>query len=204
MVDTDSEVRAQAAKLAGDHHDTSHYATLIKLLSDEEPRVRFFAAQSLGKLDNPEAAPALLELLRRNADSDPAIRHAASYALSRLHNRAALALAESDESPAVRLDVILAYRLLQDAQISSFLLDRDPYLVREAALAINDAPINDALPALAALRGSGRHSPATPAHKRPPSPRSTARRRRSRRLCRESRRFLRLAGGSAPPVVDLG
>jgi putative heme-binding domain-containing protein len=42
-------------------------------------------------------------------------------------------------------------RRLQSPEVAAFLADSDPYLVREAALAINDAPINAALPALAAM-----------------------------------------------------
>ncbi len=149
------EVRAQAAKLAGDHHLDAHYRTLVTLLEDPAPRVRFFAAQSLGKLGDPDAAPALLELLRRNADADAYIRHAAVYALEKLDNRTALAAAETDASAAVRLGVILAYRRLQEPRIARFLADTDPYLVREAALAINDEPVKAAMPALAALLGQG-------------------------------------------------
>lgn len=151
----DDEVRAQAAKLAGDHQQTALVATLITALDDKSARVRFFAAQSLGKLGNPDSTTSLLELLRRNDNTDPYIRHAASYALFRLDDRATLASAESDNSAAVRLGVILAYRLLNEPRIANFLSDPDPYLVREAALAINDAPVNAALPALAAMLGSG-------------------------------------------------
>jgi quinoprotein glucose dehydrogenase len=56
-----------------------------------------------------------------------------------------------DESPAVRLGVLLALRRTASSEVAKFLNDADPYLVREAALAINDAPINAALPALAAF-----------------------------------------------------
>ena len=59
----------------------------------------------------------------------------------------------TDSSPAVRLGVLLALRRLENPVIAKFLADSDPLIVREAALAINDAPINTALPALAALVG---------------------------------------------------
>ena len=42
---------------------------------------------------------------------------------------------------AVRLGVLLAYRELQNPAIAQFLDDADPYLAREAAEAINDAPV---------------------------------------------------------------
>ncbi|MCF3648276.1 PVC-type heme-binding CxxCH protein [Synoicihabitans lomoniglobus] len=155
LTDNDNEVRAQAAKVAGDLHQSTQYDALIAALRDSSPRVRFFAAQSLGKLDQSAAAPALLDLLRRNNNADLYIRHAATHALVQLDNRAALVAAEKDPSAAVRLGVILAYRHLDEPRIANFLTDADPYLVRETALAINDGPVKAARPALAALLGSG-------------------------------------------------
>jgi quinoprotein glucose dehydrogenase len=66
-------------------------------------------------------------------------------------DRAALTAAISDPSPAVRLGVLLTLRRLGSVEDAQFLTDADPYLVREAALAINDAPIDAGTPALAAF-----------------------------------------------------
>jgi len=148
--DPDAEVRAQAAKGLGDLKSANAYAALVRKLEDPAPRVQFFAAQSLGKLARDEATPALIELLRRNADRDVYVRHAAVHALSRIGKNPALDAAAKDESAAVRLGVLLAYRALQDGAIAQFLDDPDAYIAREAALAINDAPVEDAYPALAA------------------------------------------------------
>ncbi len=148
--DPDAEVRAQAAKGLGDIGHAAAYAALVRKLEDPAPRVQFFAAQSLGKLERDEATPALIELLRDNADRDVYLRHAAVHALARIGKNAALDAAAKDESPAVRLGVLLAYRALKDAAIAQFLDDRDAYIAREAALAINDAPVEGAYAALAA------------------------------------------------------
>jgi quinoprotein glucose dehydrogenase len=155
FTDTDPEIRAQAAKLAGDHQQSATFKQLVSMLGDSSERVQFFAAQSLGKLGDADAAKPILELLRRNNNADAYVRHAATYALSRIGNLKALKAARKDDSAAVRLGVILAYRHLKNADMAFFLDDADPYLVREAALAINDAPINDAMPALAAMLGKG-------------------------------------------------
>ena len=155
FTDTDPEIRAQAAKLAGEHQQAATFDSLVSLLSDSSERVQFFAAESLGKLDNGDAAKPLLELLRRNNNADAYVRHAASYALSRLGNLRALKSARKDDSAAVRLGVILAYRYLRDADVAYFLNDSDPFLVREAALAINDAPIDGAMADLADMLGKG-------------------------------------------------
>ena len=51
----------------------------------------------------------------------------------------------------VRMVFLLAERHRRDSNIAQFLSDADPLLVLEAARAINDLPITNALPALAAL-----------------------------------------------------
>lgn len=163
VTSTDPEVRAQAIKVLGDHGASDQADAFTAALKDGNSRVRFFAAQSLGKLKVAAAAPALLVALRENNDQDEYLRHALVMGLvgalrgheqDAAHNPgdlSVLAKAETDDSRAVRLGVLLAYRRLNRAAAAHFLADADPLIVREAALAINDAPINDALPALAAL-----------------------------------------------------
>ena len=149
--DQDEEVRAQALKTLGDLHQTDQADTFVAALQNPSGRVKFFAAQSLGKLKHAAAAPALLAALRENNDQDEYLRHALVMGLVGGNNLAALTAAISDESRAVRLGVLLALRRLCRVEAAKFLTDSDPMIVREAALAINDAPINDALPALAAM-----------------------------------------------------
>jgi quinoprotein glucose dehydrogenase len=151
ITDQDSEVRAQAAKLLGDHHAVDALAALTAALHDPSARVRFFAAQSLGKLGRAESAEPLLALLRENDDKDNYIRHAAVMGLVGTKNFDALAAAAKSDSRAERLGVLLAWRRLNRPEIAMFLHDTDSFLVREAALAINDAPVAQALPELAAL-----------------------------------------------------
>ncbi len=148
--DPDAEVRAQSAKVLGDHRLASAFDLLIAGLKDSSPRVRYFAAQGLGKLGRTEAAEPLIDLLRANADQDYAIRHAVVMGLVGSHNRDALEKAAGDASRSVRLGVLLAYRRLQREEVARFLSDSDPLLALEAARAINDAPIMAGYPALAA------------------------------------------------------
>jgi quinoprotein glucose dehydrogenase len=150
LADADSEVRAQSAKGLGDIGFTKAQPALVKKLTDAEPRVQFFAAQSLGKLRDPKSTGALLALLRTNDNKDPYLRHAAANALAGIGKNATLDAGVSDPSAAVRLGVVLAYRKLGDANIAWFLKDSDAYVAREAASAINDAPVQAAYPALAA------------------------------------------------------
>ena len=144
-------MRAQAAKLLGENHVTAAADVLVRALRDAAPRVRFFAAQSLGKIGQREGAAPLLALLRENDNKDNYIRHAAVMGLVGCKNFPALARGAKSDSAAERLGVLLAWRRLDRGEIAAFLADPDPFIVREAALAINDAPVNAALPALAGM-----------------------------------------------------
>jgi quinoprotein glucose dehydrogenase len=55
LTDADDEVRAQVVKLTGDIGNVAAAATLVERLTDANLRVRFFAAQSLGKLKHKPA-----------------------------------------------------------------------------------------------------------------------------------------------------
>ena len=91
--DANAEVRAQAAKGLGDVKLAGARGPLEQRLTDSEPRVQFFAAQSLGKLGNAVSAEPLLALLRANDNKDQYLRFAAANALSKLGADAALAKA---------------------------------------------------------------------------------------------------------------
>ena len=149
--DADLEVRAQIARVLGDAKYPAGYDRLIELLKDDSPRVRHLAAIALGKLGHPEAISAVLELLRDNDDQDAVVRHSAVMALSGGHEPHSLLTATKDESPAVRMGVLLALRRLESPEIARFLHDPDPRLVVEAARAIHDVPIEAAMPSLARL-----------------------------------------------------
>jgi quinoprotein glucose dehydrogenase len=150
--DADAEVRAQAAKAVGDSRRQAALGQLITLLKDDSRRVRFFAAQSLGKLGDPQAIEPLLAMLAENADKDPVLRHGGVMGLvGASGSAAALTQHVLHGSPAERLGILLALRRLHSGEVASFLNDTEPKLVLEAARAIHDLPLPEAMPALAAL-----------------------------------------------------
>ncbi|MBX6314046.1 MAG: HEAT repeat domain-containing protein [Isosphaeraceae bacterium] len=160
LSDPDPEVRAQSATILADSNGSFAGAILARL-GDESPRVRLAAALALGRLGarsglGPQVGPkevlaAAARLLRENDDRDPYLRHAGVMALAGLKDAAALRAAADDDSAAVRMGVLLAWRRWESPEVARFLGDRDPRLVLEAARAINDVPIDGAMSKLAAL-----------------------------------------------------
>ena len=170
--DVEAEIRAQATKALGDLPASIDYrrvrvtdssvefdSMFQPLLKDSSPRVRFFAALALGhhgkELNTatgillPNASPSLIELLRDNNDADAYIRHAAVMGLAGIGDVAVLTRAATDPSAAVRIGALLALRRLGKTEAATFLNDSDPKVATEAGLAIYEAPIEAAMPALA-------------------------------------------------------
>ena len=148
--DADPEIRAQVARVLGDHQDP-RACLLIKQLSDPNLRARYFAIVAVSTLGTPTYLPMILQDIRDNADKDVYIRHAGVMALTRINDWSTIESAAKDPSRSVRLAALLAMRRLGKPEIAQFLHDPDPQLVLEAARAINDLPIVEALPRLASL-----------------------------------------------------
>lgn len=146
-----AEMRAHAARLAGDLRVDTAGDQLVALLKDPSPRVRFFAAQSLGKLRRNDAAPAIFALLDENADRDAYIRHACVMALVAFNDVNLVTRLFREESRALRMAAALALRRMGRPEISPLLYDEEPAIVLEAARAIHDVPIERAMPQLATL-----------------------------------------------------
>ena len=151
--DPDFQIRAQAAKAAGDLRLAGAAETLESLLRDPEARVRFQAALALGKVSPPASAvPALARMLEENANQDPFLRHAAVLGLVGVGDDGAIGALKSSSSPAVRLGAVVALRRLRSSRVQAFLADADPGVRREAVRAIHDdESIPSALDAIAVL-----------------------------------------------------
>lgn len=162
--DPDAEIRAQTAKMMGEGRVVSATAKLLHLLTDPSARVQFFAATALGKIGDASVVPAIEEMISANGSSDKHLRYAGIRALELMADTDALLAAKENTSTDVRLASVVALRRLKHPAVAQFLEDPDPLVVVEAARAINDVPINDALPELAALIGDTRLSAAMALH----------------------------------------
>ena len=159
LTDNDPEIVAQAAKVLGDVKYAKVGKSLIPLLHNENARVRFFAAQALGRIKHEEAIQPLLDLIILNNDEDVYLRHAAVLALSRIGKVEPIALLENNPNRSLRIAAVLILRRMRDERVAAFLQDKDEYIVTEAARAINDDwSIEEALPSLAKTLAEDRFS----------------------------------------------
>lgn len=145
----DPHHREAAAMSLGDHGGAFVAERLIERLADESPRVRLQSALALGRLRAEEAVPALLALLRANADLDTFLRHGAVMGLVGCADAATLGALSAHEHRSVRLGAVLALRRLGAKEIEPFLDDPDFQVASEAARAVYDVRIESAFPALA-------------------------------------------------------
>ncbi|MEX2436064.1 MAG: HEAT repeat domain-containing protein, partial [Balneolaceae bacterium] len=136
--DSDSEIRAQAAKMLGDVRYQPAGDLLIPLLEDENARVQFFATEALGRLSWQPAISAIVEMLEANNDEDVYLRHGGAIALERIGDADAITALADHPSKAVRIAAVVALKRLQGPGVVRFLDDEDEFIVTNAARAIND------------------------------------------------------------------
>ncbi len=150
--DGDDEIVAQAARWVGDVRYASGGEALIPLLKSDSPRVRFFAAEALGRIEHSGAEQQIIKMLDENDDNDLYLRHAGSLALARIGNSDALIDLKHSDSKSLKTAAVVALRRMKHPGVAEFLSDPDEYIVAETARAINDDfSIAEALPALANL-----------------------------------------------------
>jgi quinoprotein glucose dehydrogenase len=151
LKDTDNEVVTQAIKMLGDAKITSVATQILPLLKNQNPRVKFYAAEALGRVAYKEAVAPLVEMLAANDDQDLYLRHSAVVALSKIGEVEPMVALAKNPSKALRTAAVLVLRRMKNENVALFLNDADEYIVTEAARAINDdLSIIAALPALAA------------------------------------------------------
>ena len=166
----DPETRAQAASAIGDAQNqfirppdvrkrdtlrpsvtymTADGLPLASLLFDESPRVRYFAAISIGKLT---ILSFYSPLLKANNNRDPYLRHAGIFALQHIvTDPGTLAGLDRHPSPAVRLAATVALRRMHDPAAATFINDADAQVADEAIRAVTDLSLDEVRVSLAFL-----------------------------------------------------
>lgn len=164
LQDPDAEIRCQVLRTLGEISQPQIPVQAAPMLTDDSPRVRFFAAMLVAKHQLIGNYGDICDMLEENANRDPYLRHAGVFALQHLANgdpRLLVGLVDHS-SAAVRLAAVIALRRLHQPAIANFLDDPDPQVADEAIRAIGDNDMVAQRPKLAALLdnlGSRKWSP---------------------------------------------
>ncbi len=148
----DAEVRAQTIRVLEEAPLKGEELPLGKLILDPSPRVRSFAAIAAGRLGAARFLPEVLTMLRENADKDPVLRHAGSYAIDLIcQTPASFDAVAKDDNASVRLAAVIALRRRLDPSAARFVNDASTLVADEAIRAVHDLALEPGRPAVAAL-----------------------------------------------------
>lgn len=147
LQDSDLAVQSQFLKTTEDVGYVLDETELSKLIQSTNMRVRFFAISNIPHLKSSAWIGKLLNLFKN--EKDPSLRQIIIQSLVRLNNPEEILKYSNHASQDLRLGVVLALRLLKDRHLSDFLDDPELLVSTEAARAIYDQNISEALPALA-------------------------------------------------------
>ncbi len=152
LKDKDAEIRAQALRGIADAKTQPQQLPLGPLLADALPRVRYFAAMTVGKRKLIGYYSDICDLITENNNRDLHLRHAGIFALQNIASKPAILTSlVASESPALRLAAVVALRRLKNPSISLFLRDPDPKVADEAIRAICDQDLVAQRPMVATL-----------------------------------------------------
>jgi quinoprotein glucose dehydrogenase len=152
LAHADAEVRAQAVKALEEAPLEGNELPLGKLILDPSLRVRAFAAIAAARLGADKFVPEVLAMLKENADADPVLRHAGSFAIDHLCKSAeSFDAVAKDDNASVRLAAVIALRRRLDASAARFVNDKSTVVADEAIRAVHDLGLEAGRPAVAAL-----------------------------------------------------
>ncbi len=152
LAHADAEVRAQAVRALEESPLKGNDLPLGKLILDPSLRVRSFAAIAAARLGADKHLPEILAMLKENADADPIIRHAGSFAIDHLcKTPESFDAVARDDDASVRLAAVITLRRRNDASAARFVKDKSTVVADEAIRAIHDLGFEAGRPAVAAL-----------------------------------------------------
>jgi putative membrane-bound dehydrogenase-like protein len=155
LQDDNALIRAASLKALRGHLEAlqlnvSAKARILTALKDVDLKVRCEAALLVGEMTDAGAGLKILDALDEKAAEDRFVLHAVSQGLAQSVNEGTLLTFNGNPNPKHRLAAVLALRWQASAKLSRFLADADPLVAAEAACAIYDLDITEAMPKLAA------------------------------------------------------
>jgi quinoprotein glucose dehydrogenase len=158
---SEPDIRALAVRIIGESGGAASAAEIVPLLRDPAPEVRVEAALALARIQPRGITSELSAELHKCADSDAALRHALTLALSRCAGPAEIvARGRETDSLWLKVAAVAALRMTRAAETADFLADDHPAIVHAAARAVYDARILPGFPALAAALAGCEGQPA--------------------------------------------
>jgi len=154
--DEDPMLRAQAVRALGAHDAWKSLEAIRARLDDEHASVQrhaLVACVRAGTRFHPGMALPMVAILERAGEGDPALRSTAIHALASCATEEQILALARHESVHVRVGAVVALRRHRRASVARFLADSEPRVVVEAARAIYDEQITEAMPELAKLLG---------------------------------------------------
>ena len=143
LADPIADIRMQVLRVIADLREYDE-ASLISLLADSDPRVRFHAAIALQQHGAEDSLASLIELASQLQPEQTYLRHAVSFGLSGQDSPQRLSNLSQHQSEMVRLTAVVALRHKYDGYqvdrpglyLASFLNDSSAAVSSEAARAI--------------------------------------------------------------------
>ena len=148
--DGSTVVRRVALRTLDDIPAKDAVPVFTKALADSDSAVQAAAAIGISRYPNENVTNAVATLLSKNQDRDPVLRHAGIMALAGTCDAGELVALAKHDSVSVRRAAVVALRRKRSPAIAEFLKDEHLDVVVEAATAIHDLPIDDAMENLAA------------------------------------------------------
>ena len=148
--DSDAVIREQFARVVGDARYQAGVTALAASLGDGIPAVRYSACMALSRMEEVDGLELAIDFLVDKKNQEPTLRHAGMMLLGRAPAESIAELA-GHANRTVRLAAIVALRRQRNPSVSMFLTDQDLGVLLEAARAIYDVPLDDAMAELAEL-----------------------------------------------------
>jgi quinoprotein glucose dehydrogenase len=155
LKDGDPEIRAQVLKVLGNAGIAGDQIGFPAVLGDPSPRVRMFAAIAAGKTKAVGSMSYIWRMLMTNADRDPYLRHAGSYALELMSKPEQLFTLRNHEDESLRLAAAIALGRMEHERVGDFLFDPSPKVANEALILIHDRMIEGAIPRVVEVLAAG-------------------------------------------------
>jgi quinoprotein glucose dehydrogenase len=148
--DPEPEFRAAVARVIGECRTNGGSKILASLLTDSDDHVKLWASLALVNFSDPDATKAIADLAVKVGDTDPWLRHGISSALAATTSPEELVKLHSSETPEpLRRAALIALKKRQHAGVAAFLNDPSPNIATDAARAIYEDRIAEAIPQLA-------------------------------------------------------